>query len=147
MPEILIFEPHQAGGRGLDPGPRRGFLAATGRFVRTVATILGCFGLGVGLAMGGYDIAASSSGTLTSSDKELLQRIAADHPADALDPFASRRHLPQVVTPEDSLYGEKINALLGYSFGLTMALLSLAVFAGCWLLTGNALGFYRRGVY
>jgi hypothetical protein len=136
MAQITILP----GEHGHDPGPRRGFLAAAGRFVRTVAKILAALALGVGLATGGYCIAASSSSILMSSDKTLLQLIAAEPPVDAgRDPFSTRDAAP----PEETPSGKRTEALLSYSLGLIMALTSLGGFGLAWSETAEAFEFYR----
>jgi hypothetical protein len=146
MAEITILEPRNSlPDPEHDPGPRHGFRAAAGRFVRTVGKIVGSLALGVGLAIGGYCIAASSASILTSSDKALVQLIAAEPPAAAVDPFAPRRKdATPAAAPEETPYGKRTEALLSFSLGLIMALMSLAGFAGCWFETAEAFDAIRR---
>ena len=159
MAEITIFDP---GNSSPDPEQEhaarsrilRGVLA-TARATVVVGKILGMAAFGVGCAIGGYAMVASSSDTLTSSDKVLLQLISAPPSADARnprgqiaaerDPFATRRAAPEEPpTPEQSLCWKRSEALVTFGFGLFIAALSLVGFGLAWDETAEAFDALRR---
>jgi hypothetical protein len=118
-------------------------LRQTWRFLRTVGKILGMLALGVGFAWGGCVLVGNAADVLTSDDAAVLRHVAetASSNADFAPRGMVRENPPRELTRQETLEGERLEALVHFGLGLVVAYLSLFGFAGVYAETVEALGF------